>query len=531
MQCGEDLYMSHTGVRWFGCSVLTALLLLLTNSGGGGSSSPPPTPTPSVAVSVSPNSTILQTGGSVTLTGTVLNSTNQNVSWSVNGISGGNSSVGVITSAGIYTSPAQVADTTDFTIAATSVADNTKSATAIVTVFAAPRISVRIANGAGEFYDRSTGAQFIPRGNNYLRFQAHALAPPVSATTVWHSTLSVGLYAPDNVEAAFTAMETYGYNLVKVWMDCCGATTGLGNPNGDGLNTLYVANLADFMRRAKAHHIYVIPTLDDLPKVGGYQQIIDSSCVLAWPACGNLEYTTTGGISADRKFWQDFIRALVAQKAPMDAIFAYQLREEFYYPPASQAVLWATLPLLPTSGMFTAVNGQTYDMSDPAARQQLMNDSLIFWTNNTRTAIQELAPGAGVGVGFVTNVNPTVPPFPVIAASTADFIDGHTGPGMGTTLEEDMDGWGKPPGPSAKPVMIGEMAASLASFSLESDAAAALKQWQVDSCQFFINGWMLWTWDTAEQDSMGFAHWYAVRGSGLVGQTLAPATRPDPCVD
>jgi hypothetical protein len=132
-------------------------------------------------------------------------------------------------------------------------------------------------------------------------------------------------------------------------------------------------------------------------------------------------------------------------------------------------------------------------------------------------------------VGFVTGANPYVPPFTSISASTADYIDGHTGPGEGTTLTQDMTGWGKPMGPSAKPVILGEFAARTNSILLESDAADELKAFQVESCSFGISGWALWTWDGFEQDAMGFPHWYALRGTGLVNRALSPAIRLDPC--
>ncbi|MGI9102871.1 MAG: hypothetical protein ACR2IF_10560 [Terriglobales bacterium] len=501
-------------------------------AGSTAKSDPPPDASIGISVAVSPATAVVEAGAANTqLSASVTETSNQSVTWAVNGTPGGSPTLGVISSTGAYTPPTAVADTTDFKITATAQADTTKSASATVTVFATPRIGVRTVMGAGEFYDKMTGARFVPRGNNYVRLQKERLAYPVSALTEWHTTLSVGLYDSARVEQAFKDMEALGYNVVKVWMDCCGATTGLGNGSGDGLNPAYLANLADFIKRAKAYHIYVIITLDDLPKVGGYQQMIDPACLGAWPGCGNLEYTTTGGINADKKFWQDLIRGLVAQKAPMDGIFAYQLREEYTYPPDWQQESWAPpLPLLPTSGTFTAANGKTYNMADPAQVDQLKNDSLIYWTDKTRAAIQDLAPSALVGVGFVTGLNPYVPDFGVIAASTADFIDGHTGPGECCTLQQDMSGWGKPAGKSAKPVMVGETAARVAPFPVEADAAAALKQWQIDSCQQYgMTGWLLWSWDSSEQSTLGFDHWYATRGTGLVGQTMSPLSRPDAC--
>lgn len=102
--------------------------------GGGGAVAPPPPPPPSIAVSVSPSSGSVVLGNQVTFSATVTNTTDTTVSWSVNGIAGGNSTVGSISSAGVYTAPADLPAAATVQITATSHADPTKSATADVTV-------------------------------------------------------------------------------------------------------------------------------------------------------------------------------------------------------------------------------------------------------------------------------------------------------------------------------------------------------------------------------------------------------------
>lgn len=71
-------------------------------AGGGGGSSPTP---PVVSVTVSgPSSTRLN--ATAQFSATVLNSSNQNVTWQVNGTTGGNSTTGTISTSGLYTAPA-----------------------------------------------------------------------------------------------------------------------------------------------------------------------------------------------------------------------------------------------------------------------------------------------------------------------------------------------------------------------------------------------------------------------------------------
>jgi hypothetical protein len=94
--------------------------------------SPAPAPVP-VSVSVSPSTAILQTGVKQQFTATVSGTTNTAVTWAADGVVGGNTSLGTISSAGLYTAPS-VSSTTTETITATSVADTTKSGSATVSV-------------------------------------------------------------------------------------------------------------------------------------------------------------------------------------------------------------------------------------------------------------------------------------------------------------------------------------------------------------------------------------------------------------
>jgi hypothetical protein len=72
---------------------------------------------------------------------------------------------------------------------------------------------------------------------------------------------------------------------------------------------------------------------------------------------------------------------------------------------------------------------------------------------------------------------------------------------------------------------MGETGAFIFSFATAADAATGLKQWQVSSCDYHFNGWLLWTWDTDEQPEL----WNGLSGGGAIDQALAPRLRPDPC--
>ena len=90
-----------------------------------------------VVVSISPTSATVQTGATEQFTTTVTGSSNSSVTWSVNTIQGGNSTIGTISTTGLYTAPSSVPSTNPVTVTATSVADTTESASATVTITAA----------------------------------------------------------------------------------------------------------------------------------------------------------------------------------------------------------------------------------------------------------------------------------------------------------------------------------------------------------------------------------------------------------
>jgi serine protease len=103
-----------------------------------------------VTVSVSPTSGSLQAGSGTTqsFTATVGATLNTQVSWQVNTISGGNATVGAISTAGVYTVPATVPSPATVTVTAISLADSTRSASATITITAPARAAASGGGGA-----------------------------------------------------------------------------------------------------------------------------------------------------------------------------------------------------------------------------------------------------------------------------------------------------------------------------------------------------------------------------------------------
>jgi uncharacterized protein YjdB len=94
----------------------------------------PAPPPPPVSIMISPTSATVRVGRTRAFTATVQNTTDKAVIWQVNGVTGGNSTVGTISSLGTYLAPSKVPAGGTVTVWAVSHADPTKSASALVTI-------------------------------------------------------------------------------------------------------------------------------------------------------------------------------------------------------------------------------------------------------------------------------------------------------------------------------------------------------------------------------------------------------------
>lgn len=123
--------------------LLVSLLFSLTwvaSCGGGGGAAPPPTS--SVAVSITPSSASPLLGNTQQFNATVTGTSNSAVTWSVNGVAGGNNTVGTVSNAGLYTAPQRLPSPATVTVKATSQADTSKSGSASVTVTSDIAVSI-----------------------------------------------------------------------------------------------------------------------------------------------------------------------------------------------------------------------------------------------------------------------------------------------------------------------------------------------------------------------------------------------------
>lgn len=87
-----------------------------------------------VTVSISPTSYAMRVGGTKTFSASVSGATNRTVTWSVNGLVGGSATTGTISTSGLYTSPVVVPVPNIVKVRATSVADTSVFAEALLTL-------------------------------------------------------------------------------------------------------------------------------------------------------------------------------------------------------------------------------------------------------------------------------------------------------------------------------------------------------------------------------------------------------------
>jgi hypothetical protein len=173
--------MGHNG------RLLLAVAILLCAGCSGGNST-------GIIVTVSPSATSVVVGQAVPFNATVTGTTNTAVNWEVAGVAGGNSTVGSITTGGVYTAPLAVPSPSTVVVTAVSQADTTKMGTGRVQVFAtninqaAQSLPITLGTSGGDEDDKNTqgtktfccggtlGSLVTRNGSFYILSNNHVLA-------------------------------------------------------------------------------------------------------------------------------------------------------------------------------------------------------------------------------------------------------------------------------------------------------------------------------------------------------------------
>jgi hypothetical protein len=248
--------------------LLTLAILWCAGCSGHSASSGNPT---GIAVTVFPSATSVVVGQTVPFNATVTGTTNTAVNWEVAGVAGGNSTVGTITTGGLYTAPSVLPNPSTVVVTAVSQADTTKMGTGRVQVFQtqpnqrAQSLPVELGTSGGNVDDKNgrfccggtLGSLLLRNGSFYILSNNHVLArsdqaspgEPISqpgvietncstvgTNTVANLTSFVNLQAPGtNVDAAIAlivpgAVDLTG-NILLLGSTATGSTPDAGPPH------------------------------------------------------------------------------------------------------------------------------------------------------------------------------------------------------------------------------------------------------------------------------------------------------------
>jgi hypothetical protein len=156
--------------KWFravALGIFSLAALVEFGCGIAGSPPAPPVPPSSVGVTVTPTSASVFLGGTQQFQAIVTGSSNTNVMWEVNGVTGGTAGAGTVSVAGLYTAPAILPSPPNVMVTAVSQADARASGSATVSleddiaVMVAPS-TVSIPTGGEQVFTASMSATGNP---------------------------------------------------------------------------------------------------------------------------------------------------------------------------------------------------------------------------------------------------------------------------------------------------------------------------------------------------------------------------------
>ena len=360
--------------------------------------------------------------------------------------------------------------------------------------------------------------QTYMRGTNYMR--------------LLNGTLQI-LFEPDlypqwqeDIDIALQKMHAYGYNYVRVFMDCPSLWNGFGLTS-PGVPMNYTKNIIDFIVRAAKYQISVL--LTSSWNGANYRSIIDSYPLPANVTGTNLVIFHRGQAAAKAQFFIDLLtRIQNVSLTAIQNIFAIDIFNEISVSVQQQ-------PYSLTSGI-VIFEGVPYDMAKGTDRQQLLDVASNIWFNTVYKAIKSTASSISVSTSLFSpnavghdgfdGVQPRPPDaddrYPLRPASLvnslADYIDLHVYPIYNNTKAE-LDGAGLS---RVKPLLMGETGAVKFAHATPLLGAAAIKSTMIESVSYGFTGWGIWNWDTIEE----LGYWTLVDDNNTMNSILAPSVWP-----
>lgn len=168
-----------------------------------------------VTVKISPTSATLRGNDTRQFTATVTGTTNLNVTWQVNGVTGGSAATGMISPTGLYVAPVVAPAPNQVTVRAVSVADATKGANATVTINNPTPVITSVAPNPVVL----GAAMILVNGTGFT---------PVSTATLNGVAATVTFVSSTQIQLAVTVTEAMlGDAVLRVGNPAPGATNSL----------------------------------------------------------------------------------------------------------------------------------------------------------------------------------------------------------------------------------------------------------------------------------------------------------------
>ncbi len=402
--------------------------------------------------------------------------------------------------------------------------------------------AITVQPGHAELYDAVTNERFVPRGNSFVLVSDNA-----------HVLLDPGYYNSTIVETELAQMRHDGYNVVRVFLN----PSSIAESSSASLKSTYIANLVDFLRLAKTHHLYVIVAGSGLPNSyapSGEPDPAQCPTNSSDKVCDhNLNFMTTARIAAAVDFWYDVATEIKNASYTVgnvsypvyDTVMSYDVWNEGHFAANQKPFTlseWVTLP------------AGTYDMSSATGRQLAADESAAHWFDEVRSAITGVIDGALVQASVFTpyavsqsgynggdpDTDPRMPfrPSALESLSDVDIIDIHSYPldvSGPYSFSDDMNSAEIDLLGINKPLVMGEFGAFKDQFNLDGNnsvdtdaeliaAAYGVRDHQIASCAYRFQGWVFWTWNSTTQPLF-----WATEKNGIINGILAPVNRIDPC--
>ena len=416
--------------------------------------------------------------------------------------------------------------TTEQTTATTLSPTPSTAASSTATTASPPpehRIGVRVVDGRGEFYDRTTEDTFVVRGVNYVFVQN-------SAGQWSNEPFDTFDYDPSRTRADFRLLADAGFTTVRMFFDPCGDPPGcIANPGRSGLDPEYLDNVVDVLDAAAETGLFLLLTSNDIPDHGGYGEAANRGADDQFAGYRNAHYLTAEGHQAAANYWSDFMRGLTQRGARFDHVLGWSLLNE-------QWLFGLEPPLSLTEGLVTTADGATYDMSDPAQKRAMVASNMLRYASLLQSVITKHDPTALVTMGFFA------PQFPnptgiggdwfvdtvsyIEGGAPLDFYDFHLYPGEDIPLAQIAENFGVQL-LADKPVVMGEYGAFVERYGELTTATRAISDWIVESCSLGFDGWIYWSFRT--NPNATDKTWSLTSEDGFLLDNLAPLNRPDPC--